>query len=118
MQAKDMVGQYGERVAGRFLRDSGLQVLELNWRCSRGEVDIIARDGAVLVFCEVKTRSSGLFGDPSEAVGPGKMIRLRSLALQWLTDHPGGWDEIRFDVITVLRRHRKPAQVRHLRGAF
>jgi putative endonuclease len=118
MQAKDIVGQYGERVAARLLRDSGLQLLEQNWRCPRGEVDIIARDGAVLVFCEVKTRSSGLFGDPSEAVGPGKAARLRSLALQWLADHPGGWDEIRFDVITVRRRHEKPAQVRHLRGAF
>jgi putative endonuclease len=118
MRAKDAIGKYGERVAARCLRDSGLEVIETNWRCRLGEIDIVAREGCTLVICEVKTRSSVAFGDPAEAVGHVKSTRLRSLGLQWLADHPGGWNEIRFDVVSVLCRPTGPAQVRHLRGAF
>jgi putative endonuclease len=71
-----------------------------------------------VVFCEVKTRSSIAFGDPAEAVTDAKVRRVRALALQWLTDHPGHWDEVRFDVISVLFRGQAPAQIRHVRGAF
>jgi putative endonuclease len=118
MHAKDALGKYGERIAARCLRDAGFDVLETNWRCPRGEIDIVAADGRTLVICEVKTRSSVAFGDPAEAVGFVKAARLRTLGVQWMTDHPGGWDEIRFDVVSVLRRGSGPAQVRHLRGAF
>ncbi len=68
MRAKDAVGQYGERVAAQHLIDSGLEILDRNWRCRDGELDIVARDGDVIVFCEVKTRSSTAYGDPAEAV--------------------------------------------------
>jgi putative endonuclease len=112
------LGRYGERVAARCLSDAGFEVLDTNWRCARGEIDIVARDGAVLVICEVKTRSSTAFGDPAEAVGLVKSNRLRGLGLQWLADHPGQWEAIRFDVVAVLKRQHAPAQVRHLRGAF
>ncbi|HEY2043521.1 MAG TPA: YraN family protein [Jatrophihabitans sp.] len=118
MHLKDALGHYGERVAARCLTDAGLVVLATNWRCPRGEIDIVARDGMTLVICEVKTRSSMTFGDPAEAVGRVKANRLRSLGLQWLADHPGNWDSVRFDVVSVLRRGQGPAQVRHLRGAF
>jgi putative endonuclease len=118
MLAKDAIGRYGERVAARCLRDAGFEVIDTNWRCPRGEIDIVAADGRTLVICEVKTRSSVAFGDPAEAVGFVKSARLRRLGTQWLADHPGAWDEIRFDVVSVLRRPGLPAQVRHLRGAF
>jgi putative endonuclease len=118
MLAKNAIGRYGERVAARCLRDLGLEILKTNWRCARGEIDIVARDGRVLVFCEVKTRSSVAFGDPSEAVGRVKSARLRSLGVMWLAAHPGQWEALRFDVVSILRRSQGPAQVRHLRGAF
>jgi putative endonuclease len=118
MHLKNALGRYGERVAARCLTDAGYLVLDTNWRCPRGEIDIVASVGATLVICEVKTRSSVRFGDPAEAVGFVKANRLRSLGLQWLSDHPGNWESVRFDVVSVLRCGPGPAQVRHLRGAF
>jgi putative endonuclease len=123
MRAKDAVGKYGERVAARHLMDSGLRLLATNWRCPEGEVDIIARDGDVLVFCEVKTRSSTAYGDPGEAVGPDKAARIRGLALLWLAEQrdegdSAYWPELRFDVVCVIRQAQGSATVRHLRAAF
>jgi putative endonuclease len=123
VRAKDAVGQYGERVAAEFLAQAGLQIIERNWRCREGELDIIAVDGDVLVFCEVKTRSSTAFGDPSEAVGPAKAARIRRLAVLWLehsrTEGRGEfWPHLRFDVISVLRPRAGAAQVSHLQAAF
>ncbi len=69
MRAKDAVGRYGEEVAARFLLDAGLTVLERNWRCRGGELDIVATDGSALVFVEVKTRSSARFGSPGRGGG-------------------------------------------------
>ncbi len=118
MRLKDQLGRYGERIAAQLLVDSGLRILDTNWRCPRGEIDIVAAAGSTLVICEVKTRSGPGFGEPAEAVGPAKSSRLRLLATQWLAEHPGSWSEIRFDVVSVLRGPSGPARVRHLRGAF
>lgn len=118
MQLKDALGRYGEAIAAKLLIDAGYHLIETNWRSRRGELDIIASIGRTLVVCEVKTRSSIAFGEPAEAVGPAKAGRIRTLTAEWLADHPGSWDEIRFDVISVLRPPSGPAQVRHLRGAF
>ena len=81
MQAKDAVGAYGERVAARHLQQHGLVVLDRNWRCFDGELDIVARDGDALVFCEVKTRRSERHGVPAEALVAAKTARLRALRL-------------------------------------
>ena len=118
MHFKDALGRYGEAIAARCLTDTGHRLIETNWRCARGEIDIIAAHGRTLVICEVKTRTSLAFGEPAEAVDEAKSRRLRLLAAQWLAEHPGGWDSIRFDVVSVLRRAHGPAQVRHLRAAF
>jgi putative endonuclease len=118
MQFKDALGRYGETIAARLLTDTGHRLIETNWRCGRGEIDIIAAHGRTLVICEVKTRSSIAFGEPAEAVDMAKSKRLRLLATQWLAEHPGTWESIRFDVVAVLRGPRGPARVRHLRGAF
>lgn len=117
MRAKDAVGRYGEEVAARHLHEAGLEILARNWRCREGEIDIVARERDALVFCEVKTRSSVLFGLPAEAVTGRKRDRLRRLAYLWLQDHPGA-PEIRFDVVSVLRPARGAAVVEHVRGAF
>jgi len=118
VRAKDGVGRFGERVAVRHLEEAGLRVVARNWRCPAGELDIVAVEGRVLVFCEVKTRSSQEFGLPAEAVGPVKARRIRRLARQWLFDHPGWPGELRFDVVSVLRQPIGAARVEHLRGAF
>ena len=118
MRAKDAVGRYGEQVAARHLEEAGLRVLATNWRCPIGELDIVATEGPVLVFCEVKTRSTTQYGPPAEAVGPVKARKVRAVARQWLLDHPGWPGDLRFDVVSVLRRPRGAALVEHLRGAF
>ena len=118
MQTKDKLGRYGETIAAELLIDRGYRILERNWRCRHGEIDIIAADGRTLVVCEVKTRSSAEFGEPSEAVDHSKAARLRILAAQYLIDHASGWQDIRFDVVSVMRPSTGPAKVQHLRGAF
>jgi putative endonuclease len=112
------LGAYGERVAVRVLTDQGLQVLDRNWRCRAGELDVVARDGTALVFCEVKTRSAGGFGHPVEAVTAVKRRRLRHLARAWLDAHDHHAPDLRFDVIGVLVPRSGPARVTHLRNAF
>jgi putative endonuclease len=116
MRAKDAVGAYGERVAERFLVEAGLVVLERNWRCPLGEIDIVARDGQCLVVCEVKTRSSAAFGHPLEAVSAAKAARLRRLALAWVEARGVRPREIRIDLVAVLRSAQGPAEVNHLRA--
>ncbi|WP_270888618.1 YraN family protein [Pedococcus sp. 5OH_020] len=110
------LGQYGERLAARYLRDCGLSILDRNWRCAHGEIDLVARDADCLVFCEVKTRRSERFGAPVEAVDRRKAARLRRLAAAWLQEHEVRPGRIRIDVIGILRPPQGPAVVRHLVG--
>jgi putative endonuclease len=122
MRAKDVVGRLGEQVAAEHLEAAGLRILSRNWRCRDGELDIIARDGSVLVFAEVKTRSSLAFGSPVEAVNPVKAARIRRLAGQWIDaerDHaqPEFWSAVRFDVVSVVR-NSAGFDVSHFVGAF
>jgi putative endonuclease len=112
------LGARGERIAAAFLTDAGLRLLDRNWRCRDGELDIIARDGDALVFCEVKTRRGTGFGHPVEAVTPAKQRRLRLLAQRWLAAHDEHAPDLRFDVVGVLVPPSGPARVTHLRGAF
>jgi len=111
------VGAYGERLAARYLVESGMQILDRNWRCDQGEIDLVAMDDACLVIVEVKTRRSLAFGSPVEAVTAVKAARLRRLAACWLRDHRSQVDavaDIRIDVIGVLRPLSGPAQIEHL----
>ncbi|MEV7322103.1 YraN family protein [Streptomyces sp. NPDC093970] len=117
-RARGALGRYGEKVAARRLTDVGLRILERNWRCGRtGEIDIVARDGEVLVVCEVKTRRAGPFEHPMAAVTPRKAERLRALAEQWIHAHggapPGG---VRIDLVGVLLPRRGAPVVEHVRG--
>ncbi|GAA0279365.1 YraN family protein [Cryptosporangium japonicum] len=118
MSAKQAVGAYGERVALRYLEQAGLVVLDRNWRCAAGELDIVAREGDALVVCEVKTRRGERHGTPAEAVIAAKAARLRRLAMHWIQAsgvHPA---TVRFDVVSVRPQRSGPARVDHLRGAF
>jgi len=118
MAAKDAVGRYGERVAVDYLTAQGMLLLDRNWRCSAGEIDAILRDGDTLVFAEVKTRRTGRYGTPADAVGYLKQTRIRRLAAIWLAQSSLRPPEIRFDLVSVLPRSAGPADVEHLRGAF
>jgi putative endonuclease len=96
------VGDAGEDAAVAWYVAAGYDVVARNWRVRDGELDVIARRGPVLVFCEVKTRRSDAFGSPADAVTPRKQARIRRLAAQWLAANRGrGADELRFDVASV-----------------
>jgi|1185.fasta_scaffold902297_1 putative endonuclease len=111
---KDELGRYGEDLAARHLTEDGLTVLDRNWRCQDGELDVVARDPTRLVFCEVKTRSSEEFGTPAEAVTPAKKARIRTLARHWQDEHDIRAPELRLDVISVLAPAGGPVQLEHL----
>ena len=112
------VGAYGERMAVRHLQSRGLDVLATNWRCPAGEIDIVAVDGRCLVVVEVKTRRTADFGLPVEQVPWRKLARLRRLAAMWLAVNPGPYDDIRVDIVGVLRPRSGPGIVDHLVGVL
>lgn len=115
-QARRAIGAYGEDVAARHLSGLGMSILERNWRCPEGEVDILLRDGATLVVCEVKTRTSLDAGTPHEAISDAKLDRLRRLGERWALGRGISPDGIRVDLVAVLRPRRGPAVVDHVRG--
>lgn len=110
------LGTYGEGLAERHLRAIGMVVLERNWRCEIGEVDLVLREGDVLVVCEVKTRSSDAYGSPHEAITEVKAARLRRLAARWVSEHAVRPREVRIDLVAVLRPRRGASSIEHVRG--
>jgi putative endonuclease len=116
MNAKDLLGQQGEELAAAFLGEAGLIILERNWRCTQGEIDIVAVDGRTLVICEVKTRSSVRFGAPVEAITRQKAFRLRKLAILWVRAHGLIFEAIRIDIVGVLRAASGDVSIEHVRG--
>jgi len=101
MAAKDEVGRYGERFAAAWYTGRGYDIVARNWRVRAGEIDLIAAQGEVVVFCEVKRRMSGAFGSGAEAVDWRKQQRIRTVARHWLAQHDSWVPEIRFDVAVV-----------------
>ena len=83
MNAKNNLGRCGEQAAVEYLERAGLRILDRNWRCTEGEIDIVAAERQVLVICEVKTRSSAQYGSPFEAITRSKCARLRRLTVRW-----------------------------------
>ncbi|MGH3359640.1 MAG: YraN family protein [Nocardioidaceae bacterium] len=96
------LGEFGERVAAGHLRAAGMVILDRNYRCAHGEIDIVARDGDTLVICEVKTRRNLEYGSPFEAVTPQKAARLRRLAAHWLAEYAMSPPSVRIDVVGVV----------------
>ena len=116
MGAKDELGKEGEQVAVSYLEGLGFRILDRNWRCPDGEIDIVAADRRTFVVCEVKTRSGTRFGTPLDAVGQAKLRRLRRLAAQWLAAHGTRFDQIRIDVVGLLRDGAGGFTIEHVRG--
>lgn len=102
MNARQTLGKKGEDAAAAAYRRAGLEVIERNYRCSSGEIDLIARDGDTIVFSEVKSRSSDRYGVPILAVDARKRARLKRLAAAWLSDRRPGPVRVRFDVVSVI----------------
>lgn len=109
-------GARAEEQCVQFLRTQGLAILERNWRCRHGELDLVARDGDETVFVEVKTRAGDGFGHPFEAITARKLARLRRLALEWCGERGAPAGRIRIDAIAVFAPASAPAIVEHLEG--
>lgn len=102
MSATTARGKWGERLAALdYLRD-GYRVLERNWSCRHGEIDLILARADVIVFCEVKTRARNSHGGPTAAVGPAKQRRLRRSAEEWIWVRRPGVGSFRFDVVAIV----------------
>ncbi|KXC07184.1 YraN family protein [Microbacterium hominis] len=117
MADKDELGRAGEDRAARHLALNGYTVLDRNWRCAVGEIDIVAVDGGDLVVVEVKTRRSVMFGHPFDAVDARKRARLWRLAHAWASAHPdlSRRRRTRVDVIGVTGDDPATALLEHLK---
>jgi putative endonuclease len=112
------IGALGEDLAVEHLSSLGLRVLDRNWRCRYGELDVIAADPTThtVVFVEVKTRTTDQFGGVAQAVTPQKVRRLRRLAGLWLAGQDERWAAVRIDVIGIRLGRRATPEVMHLAG--
>ena len=94
-------GNLGERIAGNFLRNNGYQVIETNYRCREGEIDIVCRHRETLVFVEVRTKKSYTYGTPEESITPAKMQHLHAAAIHYEQHHTGLPPAWRIDVVAI-----------------
>ena len=124
--ARRRLGDAGEALVARWYESRGFVVVDRNWRCREGELDLVCADPSTLVFCEVKTRRSTAFGSPLEAVTIAKQRRIRVLARKWLDEQGSGGREgggvraprLRFDVAAVLAIPGAAPQVQVVEAAF
>jgi putative endonuclease len=116
LNAKDALGRHGEQLAAEYLQQAGFRILDRNWRCADGEIDIVMVDRRVLVACEVKTRSGAGYGTPLEAITRQKVRRLRHLAIRWVQANGVLFDELRVDAVEVLKDGQGGFTIEHVRG--
>jgi putative endonuclease len=119
-ESKKQIGVRGEDLACAELQRQGMQILERNWHCRIGEIDIVAaersRAGLTLVFCEVKCRSGLGFGHPLEAITHTKLRTLRQLAALWMREHRVKASSIRVDAIGVVLQPGREPSLTHVRA--
>jgi len=113
----DSLGKQGEELAIRHLKALGYKILDRNYRCFLGEIDIVAKDKTALIFVEVKTRKSDSDVEPFESIGAKKQAKLRELAEYYLQDKDISDSEIRFDVLSIVSDD-KENRIEHIRNAF
>ncbi|WP_238357789.1 YraN family protein [Cohnella zeiphila] len=113
-------GRAAEEAAARYLGENGFRILERNWRCRTGELDLIALDGETLVFVEVRSRrGSARFGTAIEAITPRKCAQVRSVAHIYLSTRNQLLRQVRFDVVAVtFGPSSEVAELKHIPGAF
>ena len=114
---KEDLGTLGENTAVSYLLEQGAQILHRNWKCSAGEIDIIAMVDEYLVFVEVKSRSSTIFGRPEDFVDDKKKKRMSAAISYYMEEHEHDW-EIRFDIVSVIFDSSKQYRLQHFADAF
>ncbi len=112
------LGAAGEDAVATWYEVAGYEVLDRNWRCRDGELDLVLAGPGVVVFCEVKTRRSDTFGTPAEAVTREKQLRIRRLAIQWLKERNARARSLRFDVASVRKHPGQAPVIEVLEAAF
>ncbi len=114
---KQITGSEGEQRAARYLTSKGYRIVEYNWKCSRAEIDIIAFDGDVLVFIEVKTRSYDTLGQPEDFVSSKKMNLISEAANLYMQKIQHQW-EIRFDIVSIIKKPNDEWRIEHFEDAW
>lgn len=117
MKASKELGRKGEEIGARYMEKLGFRIEERNYRCSLGEIDLIASSHEYLIFVEVKTRSAGYSIHPAEAVTPKKRAKVRQVGEYYLATHPRITLQPRFDVISVVMEGGQES-VEHIPNAF
>ena len=117
MSKHNELGKNGEEIARQFLVNKGHQILAMNFRSGHKEIDIISTLGDMVVFSEIKTRSSLYYGFPEEAVTATKQALIKLAAEHFLDEHPG-FLQCRFDVISIVLNNDQLIQIRHYEDAF
>jgi len=112
------LGDRGESIAATFLQGAGFSIVERNFRCVCGELDIVARDGRAIVFVEVKCRNNRAYGPPQLAVTPFKQRQISKAALVWLSKRRLYDAEARFDVVAIVLHEHDLPEIEHIRNAF
>jgi putative endonuclease len=115
---RQALGARGEALAADWYTEHGFTVLDRNWRSRTGELDVVVGAPGVVVFCEVKTRTTDAYGVGAEAVTPTKQQRIRRLASEWLAAQPGTRGELRFDVVSILLPRSGPPTIDVYERAF
>lgn len=118
LNSRQRLGKIGEQAVAKFLKRYGYKILAQNYRCKLGEIDIIAKDGQVLVFIEVKTRSGTSYGSPAAAVNIRKQRQISKAAQCYLAEHSLFDSPARFDVVSVLCDHNNNHHFDHINNAF
>lgn len=114
---KKVLGAKGEQIAARFLERQGFQIVERNFRYERGEIDIIAKRENIISFCEVKTRTSDVYGRGEDAVNPKKQQQIRKVADGFISERGLDNYDFRFDVV-VVEISRNETKIRFIENAF
>lgn len=112
------IGRFGEDTASKYLEESGYTILDRNFKCKSGEIDIIARDGNYIVFVEVKTRSGSFYGTPGEAVNELKQHKIIKVSETYIMKRKLFNYDFRFDVIEIVIDKAKNASIKLIKDAF
>ena len=112
------IGADGETLVASYLEAEGATIIARNWRIKGGEIDLVARLNGMLLFIEVKSRSSAKFGHPLEAIGPEKAFRLQRLALAWIATHDQWGADYRIDCAAVHFRHGLKPEIEYRAGVL
>jgi putative endonuclease len=122
MNLRKLLGLFGEDHAVKYLKKNGYRIIERNYSNKLGEIDIVAKEKGTIVFVEVKTRNSTLFGSPKEAVHLQKQKKISKVALAWLKQHNKMGEKARFDVVAILQansdKNKNELQIELVKNAF